>query len=96
MGVGAWYLERMKDQVDEFIKNYPTIKEVYIAIIPDLGGVYALEVEVSQGEIGLVIDTQSSSLWWAQDLANDLDSLLTQQGVKVYDNRDEWKTSSTT
>lgn len=86
----------MKDQVAEFIKYYPRTKEVYIAIIPNLEGIYALEVEVSQGEIGLVIDTETPNLWWAQALANDLQTLLNIQGVKVYLTRDEWEVSSTT
>lgn len=84
----------MKEQVTDFIYNYPSVKEVYIAIIPDLAGVYSLEVEVNQGDIGLVIDAETSSLWWARDLADELESLLTQQGVRVYSTRDEWEASS--
>lgn len=74
----------------EFLKENSGVKACYIAVM-DNDGKYDLEVEVNEGSIGGVFATNSSSLMYARDLADVLDSALCNSGVRVFQDRKSWE-----
>jgi hypothetical protein len=67
------------------------VKQVYIAIIPDIVGLYCLEIEINEGTIGFTHEVNTRSLRRARKQADSLETVLTGFGIKVWATRDEWE-----
>lgn len=75
---------------DVFLTEHDGIEACYIAIMPQPDGNIDLEIEISEGTIGATYPTEQSDLEVARKLANELEIMLEDEGIKVFQNREEW------
>ena len=83
----------LQDFARQITTDYPKCKVCYIALMP-IDGQYDLEVEISHDTIGGVYRTEekvnSQGVREARKLADRLDVILTNMGIRVCKTREEW------
>jgi hypothetical protein len=75
---------------DQFVAENHGTHCGYIAIMP-VDDQYDLEIEIDRGTIGGIYRTEESDLEKVRQMARELDSLLKQRGVSIYQTRECWE-----
>ena len=65
------------------------IEGVYLALIPFEGN-WSIEVEINDGTISHVCESGTGDLGVSRIIADEIDRVFSEAGIKVFKTRDEW------